>query len=103
MNRQNAEMQMQDTQKAERVIDVRDIPPQHRHAMIFQLFEHLGPQDSLRLVVDHNPLRLRFLLEASFGSRCDWAYLEQGPDVWQVRLRHLRIAENSVTEAENAG
>jgi uncharacterized protein (DUF2249 family) len=92
---------MQDTQEAERVVDVRDIPPQHRHAMIFQLFEHLGPEDSLQLVIDHNPLRLRFLLEASFASRCDWCYLEQGPDAWRVRLRHLR--ENLEVEGTNAG
>jgi uncharacterized protein (DUF2249 family) len=41
-------------------------------------------------VVDHDPRPLRYQLEARHGSCCDWAYLEQGPDVWRVRLRHPR-------------
>lgn len=71
----------------ERVINVADIDPQYRHAILFGLFEHLAPDDSLQIVVDHNPRRLRLQLEARHGSRCGWLYLEQGPDVWPVRLR----------------
>ena len=74
----------------ERVINVRDINPRHRHAIITQLFDHLGPESSLQLVVDHDPRPLRYQLEARHGSRCNWSYLEQGPDVWRVRLKHLR-------------
>ena len=74
----------------ERVINVRDIDPRHRHAIITQLFDHLGPESSLQLVVDHDPRPLRYQLEARHGSRCDWSYLEQGPDVWRVRLKYLR-------------
>ena len=74
----------------ERVIDVREIEPRHRHGIIGQLFDHLDPESSLQLVVDHDPRPLRYQLEARHGSCCDWAYLEQGPDVWRVRLRHPR-------------
>lgn len=74
----------------ERVIHVRDIDPRHRHAIITQLFDHLGPESSLQLVVDHDPRPLRYQLEARHGSRCNWSYLEQGPDEWRVRLKHLR-------------
>jgi len=74
----------------ERVINVRDIDPRHRHGIISQLFDHLDPDRSLQLVVDHDPRPLRYQLEARHGSRCNWSYLEQGPDVWRVRLRHLR-------------
>ncbi len=73
----------------ERVINVLDIEPQHRHAILFRLFEHLTPDQSLQIVVDHDPRRLRMQLEASHGSRCGWSYLEQGPDRWRVRLRQL--------------
>jgi uncharacterized protein (DUF2249 family) len=74
----------------ERVIDVRDISPRIRHTVIFQLFEDLDATSALQLVADHDPRPLRFQLEARHGNRCCWTYLEQGPDVWRVRLQHLR-------------
>ncbi|HVV43087.1 MAG TPA: DUF2249 domain-containing protein [Nitrobacter sp.] len=73
----------------ERVIHVADIDPQHRHAILFRLFEHLAPDQSLQIVVDHDPRRLRTQLEAHFGARCGWSYLEHGPDLWRIRLRLL--------------
>jgi hypothetical protein len=36
------------------------------------------------------------LLEANFGSRCDWRYLEQSPDAWRVRLGIFRAAEGTL-------
>jgi uncharacterized protein (DUF2249 family) len=74
----------------ERVINVRDIDARYRHGIICQLFDHLGPESSLQLVVDHDPRPLRYQLEAMHGSRCNWSYLEQGPDIWRVRLKHMR-------------
>ncbi|WP_296712347.1 DUF2249 domain-containing protein [Rhodoblastus sp.] len=74
----------------ERVIKVADIDPRYRHTVIFQLFEHLEPDQSFQLVVDHDPKPLRLQLEAHHAGRCDWTYLEVGPDVWRVRLRLLR-------------
>lgn len=71
----------------ERVLTVQDIDPRHRHTVIFQLFEHLPPDRSLQLVVDHDPKPLRAQLEIKHGARCLWTYLEQGPDTWRVRLR----------------
>jgi uncharacterized protein (DUF2249 family) len=71
----------------ERVIDMREITPRVRHTVVFQLFAHLDEARSLQLVVDHDPRPLRLQLEAKHGSRCRWTDLEQGPDVWRVRLR----------------
>lgn len=75
----------------ERVIHVAEIDRKYRHGMLSQLFEHLDPERSLQLVVDHDPRPLRYQLGARYGERCEWSYLEQGPDVWRVRLRHLRF------------
>jgi uncharacterized protein (DUF2249 family) len=74
--------------KGERTIDVREISPRIRHTLILQLFEHLDDASSLQLIADHDPRPLRLQLEAKHGNRCRWAYLEQGPDVWRVRLRY---------------
>lgn len=80
---------MPEASRSERVINVADIDPRYRHAILLRLFEHLAPDDSLQIVVDHDPRRLRLQLEAHHGSRCGWSYLEPGPDVWRVRLRLL--------------
>jgi uncharacterized protein (DUF2249 family) len=80
---------MLETNPNERVINVADIDPRYRHGILFRLFEHLDPDDSLQIVVDHDPQRLLLQLEASHGSRCAWSYLEEGPDVWRARLRLL--------------
>jgi uncharacterized protein (DUF2249 family) len=74
----------------ERVIDVREINPRIRHTLIIQLFEHLDNVSSLQLLADHDPRPLRLQLEAKHGERCRWTYLEQGPDLWRVRLQRGR-------------
>lgn len=74
---------------SERVIHVAEIDPRYRHTILSRLFEHLAPDQSLQIVVDHDPRRLRLQFEAKHGSRCAWSYLEKGPEVWRVRLRLL--------------
>ena len=73
----------------ERIIKVADIDPRHRHTILFRLFEHLAADASLQIIVDHDPKPLRLQLEARHGARCNWSYLEKGPDSWRVRLRPL--------------
>ena len=51
------------------------------------VFERLDPEQSLQLVIDHDPKPLRLQLQSRHGERCNWEYLEEGPDVWRVRLR----------------
>lgn len=79
----------------ERVIDVRQIDPRHRHMVILQLFEHLPASGALQLIADHDPKPLQFQLESKHGGNCLWAYLEEGPDVWRVRLRNVSAREKS--------
>ncbi|MDO8979120.1 MAG: DUF2249 domain-containing protein [Afipia sp.] len=42
----------------------------------------MDPGSSLQLVVDHDPWRLRYQLEAKHGSSCRWTHLAAGPNVW---------------------
>ncbi len=70
---------------SERVIDVRDIAPRFRHR-IHQLVEQLAPDAAFQLIADHPPRPLRYQLELRFGGQCSWTYLEQGPDIWRVRI-----------------
>jgi len=70
---------MPETGRNERVINVADIDPQYRHAILSRLFEHLSPDSSLQIVVDHDPRRLRLQLEARHGSRCDGHIWRKAP------------------------
>ena len=50
-------------------IDVREIAPRERHALIFKSFDALLPGQAMQLVNDHDPQPLRYQLEdRSFGQ-----------------------------------
>jgi len=80
---------------SERIIDVRDIAPQFRYQIIRQLVEHLAPGASIQLIADHPPKPLRHQLELWFGDRRTWLYLEEGPDVWRVRICNAAAAASA--------
>ena len=44
------------------------------------------PDAALQLIVDHRPKPLRYQFEMRYGDRFRWTYLEEGPEVWRVRL-----------------
>jgi uncharacterized protein (DUF2249 family) len=67
-------------------IDVRTIVPRERHPLIFTTFGNLAPGDSFLLVNDHDPKPLWYQFKAEMGEGFRWEYLEQGPEVWKVRI-----------------
>lgn len=68
------------------VLDVRTIPPRERHPTIFNLFDGLEPGQAFELVNDHDPKPLFYQFSAERSGRFTWEYLEQGPEVWRVRI-----------------
>ena len=70
-------------------IDVREITPRDRHALIFNAFEGLKDGEALELVNDHDPVPLRVQFEDRLSGRFEWAYLESGPELWRVRIGRL--------------
>lgn len=67
-------------------LDVRQLPPAKRHPLIFQTFEALKPSDAFVLVNDHDPKPLYYQFKFEQEGRFTWDYLEQGPEVWRVRI-----------------
>ena len=67
-------------------IDVRVIPPRERHPLLFKTFRELAPGASFFLVNDHDPRPLYYQFQAELGEPFGWEYLEQGPEVWKVRI-----------------
>lgn len=77
---------MPDTTRDPVQLDVRVIPPREKHPTIFQTFEALQPGEAFVLVNDHDPFPLRHQFEAERRDQFEWEYLEQGPQVWRVRI-----------------
>ncbi|MBU6260658.1 MAG: DUF2249 domain-containing protein [Burkholderiales bacterium] len=70
-------------------IDVREIAPYQRHALIFERFDALEPGQALELVADHDPRPLRAQFEARSPRGFDWSYLEAGPALWRLQITRL--------------
>ena len=68
------------------VIDVRPLPPREKHPRIFELFDALVRGDAFELVNDHDPKPLYYQLVGERGPGFEWTYLEEGPEIWRVRI-----------------
>jgi uncharacterized protein (DUF2249 family) len=74
-------------------LDVRSEPPVRRHALIFETFEKLAPDAAFELVNDHDPKPLYYQLAAERPGTFTWEYLEEGPEVWRVRIGRASASE----------
>lgn len=68
------------------VIDVRRIAPRDRHPLIFATFDGLAAGASFVLVNDHDPRPLNYQFQFERAGQFTWEYLEEGPEVWRVRI-----------------
>ncbi|HEX7082889.1 MAG TPA: DUF2249 domain-containing protein [Gaiellaceae bacterium] len=68
------------------ILDVRSEPPARRHELIFDTYHALEPGSGFVLVNDHDPKPLWYQFEAEYTGAYTWDYLEQGPQVWRVRI-----------------
>lgn len=67
-------------------IDVREISPRERHPLIFNTFDGLTAGTAMLLINDHDPKPLYYQLKAERAGQLGWEYLEEGPEVWRVRI-----------------
>src|SRR5690606_22723957 len=68
------------------VLDVRTMPHMMRHKTIFETYHQLAEGTAFELVNDHDPKPLYYQFDAEYAGDFTWDYLEQGPDVWRVRI-----------------
>ena len=71
---------------AQSVLDVRTIVPRERHPLIFRTFDALAAGEVFELVNDHDPKPLYYQFQAEHARQFSWDILEQGPEVWRVRI-----------------
>ena len=74
------------TATAEQTIDVRNIVPRERHPLIFDTYRNLAAGEAFLLVNDHDPKPLYYQFAAEHEGKFTWDYLEEGPEVWRVRI-----------------
>jgi uncharacterized protein (DUF2249 family) len=70
----------------QQVLDVRSEPPVRRHTLIFATFDALAPGTAFELRNDHDPKPLYYQFAAEHAGSFTWDYLEEGPEVWRVRI-----------------
>jgi uncharacterized protein (DUF2249 family) len=80
------------TQQEDRVVDVRTEIPRVRHELIFETFGTLEVGTAFILVNDHDPKPLYYQLAAENAGQFTWEYLEEGPEVWRVRIGRIAAA-----------
>ncbi|MGN6394459.1 MAG: iron-sulfur cluster repair di-iron protein [Mucilaginibacter sp.] len=86
--------------ETETILDVMVIEPPLKHRTIFQNFDLLLPGESFIIHNDHDPKSLYYQLSAERGQIFNWEYVEEGPEIWQVRIGKRADNENSETIGE---
>lgn len=77
----------------EQTLDVRQIPPADKHPTIFETFDELAPGEGFIIVNDHDPKPLYYQFQAERPGEMEWEYLQQGPEVWKVKLTKIANAD----------
>ena len=87
LEEQQRQAQLEATMSTEdRIIDVRPETPKVRHEIIFDQFAALAPGTAYILVNDHDPKPLWYQFDAEHKGEFTWDALEEGPEVWRVRI-----------------
>lgn len=71
------------------IVKAPEYPPQLKHKVIFETFDGLEEGQAMLLINDHDPRPLFFQFQATRAGQFAWAYVEQGPETFQVRIGKL--------------
>jgi uncharacterized protein (DUF2249 family) len=67
-------------------VDLRNIAPRERHALVFSTFKSLPPGAAMELINDHNPQPLLGQFESGLYGGFSWTVVESGPEQWRVQI-----------------
>lgn len=77
------------TTLTEQTLDIRTIGHGRCRNVILQNLQELTEGAALTIVNDHDPRPLREYLGVAYPDMFGWDALEEGPEVWRVRIRRL--------------
>jgi uncharacterized protein (DUF2249 family) len=81
------------------VLDVRTVPCSIKHGLILQTWRDLPVGDSFTLRNGHDPVPLRYQIEAEYPGALQWDYVARSADDVSVKLTKVR----EVVAAAGAG
>ena len=73
--------------KSIKTLDLRNMPPFERHSKIFDMWNGLKEEETLRIINDHEPKPLYYQFEAEYKGRFEWNYEKQGPEDWIFTIK----------------
>ncbi|MFC7545680.1 DUF2249 domain-containing protein [Plantactinospora sp. GCM10030261] len=73
-------------------LDVRNVPHAHRHAQVLSALDGLPAGGALVLVAPHAPRPLLAQIDKRYGDAVAAEWLQDGPEVWQIRLHRVPVA-----------
>jgi regulator of cell morphogenesis and NO signaling len=68
------------------ILNVTIIEPRLKHPKIFEKFDALSPGEAFIIHNDHDPKPLYYQLLGERGQVFKWEYLENGPEIWKVKI-----------------
>ncbi|MDZ4668378.1 MAG: iron-sulfur cluster repair di-iron protein [bacterium] len=81
----------------ENILNVTLIEPKLKHPTIFVRFDELNEGENLIIHNDHDPKPLYYQLLGERGNIFTWEYLEQGPELWKVKISKRVSGEQDET------
>jgi uncharacterized protein (DUF2249 family) len=77
---------------AEKIYDGREVPCSIKHGAIISRAVGLAAGDYFVLINGHDPVPLRYQLNAEYPDQFSWDYVERSPDVFAVRIGRTKVA-----------
>ena len=68
------------------ILNIPAIAPQHKHALIFDVFDNQAPGESFIIHNNHDPKPVYYQLQGLHGDIFSWEYLHEGPEWWDIRV-----------------
>lgn len=78
-------------------LNVTALEPRLKHPTIFEMYDALHPGQAFIIENDHDPKPLYYQLLAERGQTFLWDYLENGPEIWKVKIAKKEVQENEET------
>ena len=72
-----------------RLMDVREVPCSIKHGLILKTWRELPVGGFFILRNGHDPVPLRYQIEAEFPGALQWEYVARGPEDVSVKLTKL--------------
>lgn len=72
-------------------IDLRPLAARERQPLVFNTFRSLGAGEAIEFIADADPSLMQQQFRADWPGRFAWDTLQDGPDVWRVRIVKLAV------------